>query len=181
MSSGKANNISGDWYINDTLMTVTPTVLNNTSGTNTGDQTNISGNAATASAVGTITGGASSSDQTTGTSTIKAVTPAVQQSHASAAKVWALFHWSGSAIVVDASYNVSSITRSSAGIYVVNFTTAFSTANFATLVSGQRASTCEAGDFTTPATGSVSVRWFNSATNAAVDPTFMSVACFGAQ
>jgi hypothetical protein len=48
------------------------------------------------------------------------------------AKAWVNFV--GSSGSVNASYNVSSVTRSSAGAYIVNFTTAMSSANYATLV-----------------------------------------------
>jgi hypothetical protein len=83
---------------------------------------------------GTITvPGASSSDQATGTSTSKVVTPAVQQSHPSAAKVWVRFNSSG---VIAGSYNVSSITDNSVGSWTVNFTTAFSSGNYSGIASG---------------------------------------------
>jgi hypothetical protein len=44
------------------------------------------------------------------------------------AKAWV--HFTGSTAVVNASYNVSSITRNSAGVFVINFTTAFPNTNF---------------------------------------------------
>jgi hypothetical protein len=37
------------------------------------------------------------------------------------ASAWANFAWNGSAIVVSDSYNVPSIVRSNAGVYVINF------------------------------------------------------------
>lgn len=57
MSSGLPNNIEGDWYIDGTKITVTAAILNNTSGTNTGDQTNITGNAATATTATAVAAG----------------------------------------------------------------------------------------------------------------------------
>lgn len=58
------------------------------------------------------------------------VTPSVMKFHPGVAKAWCTFHWSGAAIVVDASYNVSSITRASAGDYTINFDVDFSSANY---------------------------------------------------
>ena len=48
------------------------------------------------------------------------------------AKAWVNFV--GSSGAVNASYNVSSVTRSGSGSYVVNFSNALSSANYATLV-----------------------------------------------
>jgi len=48
------------------------------------------------------------------------------------AKAWVNFV--GSSGSVNGSYNVSSVTRSSAGSYIVNFTNAMSSASYATLV-----------------------------------------------
>jgi hypothetical protein len=49
------------------------------------------------------------------------------------AKAWVRF--AGSTATINSSFNVSSVTRSSAGKYVINFTTAMSDANFLTDVS----------------------------------------------
>jgi hypothetical protein len=48
-------------------------------------------------------------------------------------RAWA--RWTGSTVAIASSYNVSSITRSSAGQYVVNFTTALADANYAPMMS----------------------------------------------
>lgn len=119
---------------------------------------------------------ATQSDQVTGTSTALAVTPGRQQFHASAAKVWVSFTAATGAIL--ASYNVSSVTRSGAGAYVVNYTTAFSTANYAAITSCLVASGVWAYA-TAQTTTSVSLGAQN--TTAAADPTRMYVACYGAQ
>lgn len=66
--------------------------------------------------------------QQTGTNNVAGVTPLHQQDHDSAAKAWVNFV--GATGVINASYNVTSVTRSGAGIYVVNFTTAFASANY---------------------------------------------------
>lgn len=119
------------------------------------------------------------SDQQTGTSTILAVNPARQQDHDSAAKAWAT--WTGSTGALTSSYNVSSVTRSSAGVYVVNFTTAFSSANYSCLLgtnaSGQLFTTIAANTYTT---SSVTAAYFIGST--ATDPSIGgSIHCFGRQ
>lgn len=87
----------------------------------------ISGNAATATSVGGITGKAVKSDQTTGSSTALAVTPAVQQNHDSALKMWANISGNGTN---NASFNVTSVVRNSAGNYTVTLTTGFTSVNY---------------------------------------------------
>lgn len=72
---------------------------------------------------------ASASDQETGSSTTKLVTPGVQQRHASAAKFWALVAADGSALTVN--YNVSGITDTGAGDLTVTIGTDFSSINWA--------------------------------------------------
>lgn len=69
-------------------------------------------------------------DQEAATSTTTVVTPGRQHSHPSAAKAWAFFSISGTTVTVLRSYGlaaVNPVTRSSAGVYLVNFATAFST------------------------------------------------------
>jgi hypothetical protein len=86
----------------------------NLSGTNTGDQTNISGNAATATKLSTASGSAPSYS----------------------ARAWV--NWNGTGTVaIRASGNVSSITDNGTGSYTVNFTTAMDDANYAVSVAAQ--------------------------------------------
>ena len=54
------------------------------------------------------------------------------------AKAWVNFNGTSGSVAVRASYNVSSITRSSAGIYVATFTNAFADANYAALYTSAR-------------------------------------------
>ena len=68
---------------------------------------------------------ASQSDMETATSTVKSVTPAVAQSHPSAAKFWVHFNGNETPAVIGG-YNVTSITDGGVGSYTINFTTAFS-------------------------------------------------------
>lgn len=72
---------------------------------------------------------ASASEMEAGTATDKIVTPGRQHRHLSAAKVWVKFNGTGTVAIND-SYNVSSITDGGTGIYTVNFSTAFSSANY---------------------------------------------------
>ena len=128
---------------------------------------------------GTVTvTAATQSDQETGTSTATAVTPGVQKFHPSAAKAWVKFNASGTVL---AGYNVSSVTKSSTGQFIVNFTTAFSSANFATSVTTDAtAGTALFGFYHTPTTGSVSVATLSSSFGV-LDPTSCTVVCFGDQ
>ncbi len=75
---------------------------------------------------------ASQAEQETGTSTVVPVTPGRQHYHPSAAKAWVNFNGVGVVAIRD-SYNVSSITDNSVGIYTVNFTNNMSDANYAVL------------------------------------------------
>lgn len=80
----------------------------------------------------TVTTAAAKSDQQTGTSVTLAVTPSQAQSHDSAAKAWVNFTGSGSngAQTINASYNVTSVTRTASGQYTIAFTTAFASASY---------------------------------------------------
>lgn len=70
---------------------------------------------------------ATQAQQETGSATDVLVTPGRQHFHLSAAKALATFSTTGSIV---SSYNVSSITDSGVGDQTVNFTTAFSSANY---------------------------------------------------
>lgn len=72
---------------------------------------------------------AAASDMETGTAATLFVTPSVAQRHPSACKAWVEFAIGGTTI--NASYNVPSITRAAGGDYTINFTTPFSSANYA--------------------------------------------------
>lgn len=74
---------------------------------------------------------ATQAEQETATSVITLVSPGRQQYHPSAAKAWVVWTTSGGTVTTQASYGVSSITDNGTGDLTVNFTTAFSTANYA--------------------------------------------------
>jgi len=55
------------------------------------------------------------------------------------AKAWVQFN--GSTGTINASYNISSVTRTGTGLYTIAFTTAFTDANYVVTTAGQRSST----------------------------------------
>lgn len=69
------------------------------------------------------------SEMETGTDTTRAVVPGRQHYHPSATKGWVNFTGTGT-VTINASYNVTSITDNGTGDYTVNWTTAFSSANY---------------------------------------------------
>lgn len=141
------------------------------------DNTSISASAGVITSIA-----ASKAQQQTGTDNNVNVKPLHQQDHDSAAKAWVIF--TGSTGAVLAGYNVTSITRSSAGQYIVNFTTAFASANYAcTATSTTSAAGANSGlpNFYTYAAGSVGINNFNDTFSSTVDPVSMSVHCMGRQ
>ena len=82
---------------------------------------------------GTVAAGllpvASQADQEAASSVTTLVSPGRQRYHPSAAKVWVEFTGTGT-VTIRKSFNVSSITDNGTGDYTVNFTTAFSTADY---------------------------------------------------
>lgn len=77
---------------------------------------------------------ASKSDQQTATSTTAAVTPSQQQSHPSSPKAWAYYSQVGGSYTLVASYNVSSLTKTSTGNLTLNLTTGFASTAYAAVV-----------------------------------------------
>lgn len=78
---------------------------------------------------------ATQADQETASSTAVFVSPGRQQYHPSAAKAWVAYQGTGTPAVL-ASYNVSSVSRASSANYTVNWSTAFSSGNYAAIVQG---------------------------------------------
>jgi len=93
-----------------------------------GDTPNFSAATITTGTVTTLTA-TTISDGTNSTSSINVI---------NGAKAWARFN--GSTATINASYNVSSITRVSTGLYTVNFTNAFVDANYSGLVTTNESS-----------------------------------------
>lgn len=73
---------------------------------------------------------ATQADQETATSLLVAVPPGRQQYHPSAGKAWVTFDASSGTPTINANYNVTSITDNGVGDFTVNWTTAFSSANY---------------------------------------------------
>jgi hypothetical protein len=97
-------------------------------------------------------------------------------------RAWA--RWNGANGTITSSYNVSSVTRSSAGQYVVNFTTALADANYAPMLSCAGDTTVYngygvfAGMTSAPTTSSFAI-WTKSYNGTATDPASVQVAVFG--
>lgn len=118
-------------------------------------------------------------------STTAVVTPGRAKYHPGMAKAWVTFDGtSGSIGAGSAAYNVSSITDNGLGDYTVNFTTAFSSANYAVMIFA-RAADVPVGmlvDTTlTKATGSVRFTCNRRDNGVAIDPSEVSVVVFGDQ
>lgn len=77
---------------------------------------------------------ATQAEQEAETSVIAPVTPGRQKFHPSAVKGWVKFNGTGT-VTINGSYNVTSITDNGVGNYTVNFTTAFSDANYSACIS----------------------------------------------
>jgi hypothetical protein len=114
------------------------------------------------------------------------VTPASVQWHPGVAKAWAVFDATGG---IYASHNVSSITDNGTGDFTVNFTTAFSSANYVPLAIANRALNATYGILTyviqTPTASAcrfaTSLLDLAGGTNNQADPSRVYVAFFGDQ
>ncbi len=129
-----------------------------------------------------LTGAATQANQETATSTTTSVTPGRQQYHPSAAKVWILFNTT-TTTTITASYNVTSLTDDGTGITKVNFTTAFSSANYcATSMAGTGGGGQNSGVVVnTYNTAYIQVIGINTTTITVADGNFVNVSCFGDQ
>ena len=98
------------------------------------------------------------------------------------AQVWVNFGYVSSAITIRASYNVSSVTRTSAGLYVVNFTNAMPDTNFVALCTTSDDSSAVSTAYisgtwpTNESTSKVTVQ--AASTISGADRTYMGVAVF---
>lgn len=115
-----------------------------------------------------------------GTSNTVAVTPLSMNWHPGVAKAWASITNSGGAVTTNGSWQISSITRSSAGIFVFNFTTSFSSTAY--ICSGMWQSTSGATNnlcitINTLAVGAATIN-FGTAPGAATDPAYFATLVF---
>lgn len=105
-------------------------------------------------------------DQESASSNVLAVTPGRQHFHPGSLKVWT--KW-GITTTIDASYNTSSITDNAIGDWTVNFTTAFSSVNYA--FGYQKLGTCFNDIGNAQNTGSCRVQNNDDAGGGPFDPT----------
>lgn len=120
---------------------------------------------------------AASADVQAASSLTSVVSPGVQQYHPSAAKAWAMAGFSGSVTV---SYNMASVTDNGAGDQTYNFTTAFSSANFAVAATAKQTAAFRSCRIGSQGTGSVQVITSDQ-TPSNQDATASFIACFGGQ
>jgi hypothetical protein len=90
-------------------------------------------------------------------------------------KAWVNFNGTG-AVAIRASYNVSSITDSGVGIYVVNFATALTDANYA--YSRETDGNWYGGETSAATASALAIYFTNAAANAYVDQTYVRIAAF---
>lgn len=114
---------------------------------------------------------------------------ATQNGMTGIAKAWV--NYNGSAQTIRGSFNVSSLTRTAAGYYTVNFTTAMSDANYSAVAGAQINSSSNflttfifgnpnAPYYTAPTTSGFTVLTTGSfGTAAQSDPVYLTVAVFG--
>jgi hypothetical protein len=107
------------------------------------------------------------------------------------ALAWANFSCPSSTVTVNGSYNISSITRSAAGSYVVNFTTATSNANYAALANCSSPGSIAQGPAvviyataystaaTAPTVNSFVFSTFGTNSGVGQDCTYFTIAVFG--
>jgi hypothetical protein len=125
---------------------------------------------------------ATQAEQETGTDITTLVTSGTQKYHPGTCKGWVNFNGTGT-IAITQSYNVTSLTDNGVGDYSINWTTSFSAANYAVLVTGKRSAA--GGGYgaiqssTSIATGSVRIEtWDNNGASTA-DHNPVCVAAFG--
>lgn len=70
-------------------------------------------------------GAATSAEVQAGTNNYSQLTPANVRYSDNAIKAWVSFHWTGAAVVIDGSENITSVTRSGAGHYVATLSGGF--------------------------------------------------------
>lgn len=132
----------------------------------------------TASGTVTVTA-ATKTDQQTATSAVVAVTPSQQQSHPSSPKAWAV--WNGSSGGLNASYGVTSVSRASAGVYTVTFSTAFASTSYACTATPYGPGLVFTTTETTSPLTTTTIGVFMAVGGTGTDPTAASIVCFGAQ
>lgn len=119
---------------------------------------------------------ATQAQQETGTSTAVYVSPGRQQFHQSAAKAFAVVTQGGGVYALQSSsYNIASISKTGTGVVEVNFTTAFSSVNYAPVASCTSSSITTASPNITSAS-KVTVYLTRTSTEASIDGSFTLIA-----
>ncbi len=140
---------------------------------------------ATGTSFNTITGVASKANQQAASSATVVVTPSVQQYHPSATQVWGAFDGTAGSPTTSAAYNVSSITKNSAGNYTVNYTTSFAGASYGVIVTvkfnGSHSMIGVIGAAGKSTGGVNIVSYATNAIDTPADTPDFNFACFGAQ
>jgi pantothenate kinase len=108
------------------------------------------------------------------------------------AKAWVQFSANTGSIVINGSFNVSSLTRNSAGDYTLNFATAMTNANYATVGNGAYTTSgnfvicypnCSSSSpyYQAPTTSAVRTTWnYNPGNNSTLqDPYYGNIVVFG--
>lgn len=165
----------------DTAFTALGTAADVNTGTSSGNVPLVGTTSATDSLAGLLET-ATQAEQETASATDKAVTPGRQQYHPSACKGWVKFTpigGTGSA-TVNASYNVDSVDDDGTGNFGVNWSVAFSSANYCVTVTAGLSSGPRIAYISSQAAGAVEVDTTNSGAVAA-DPDFVCVSAFGDQ
>jgi len=119
---------------------------------------------------------ASQAEQETGSATDKVVTPGRQHFHPSAAKAWVTFNNAGT---IAASYNVTSVTRNSAGNYTITIANDFSSAAYAITTAVQHSTISAQSQILSQAAGSFVLNCYRPDTFAQLDVEVAHVVCFG--
>ena len=124
---------------------------------------------------------ATQAEQEAGTDATRAVTPGRQHFHPSAAKAWVNWNYPAGTATILASHGVSSLTDVATGRVLINFATAFSSANYGYASCGRSSSTGNTqfvGDPNTAKTaGALAI--MTLASDASADITEAAVAAYG--
>jgi hypothetical protein len=106
------------------------------------------------------------------------------------AKAWARFSATGGTITINGSFNISSITRSSTGIYVINFTNVMPNANYSVtsptafvsasnyVVAVPFVSNGPSVTTAIPTTSSFTLATVTISSGAVFDPTYVNISVF---
>ena len=127
---------------------------------------------------------ATKSDMQAATSTTLAVNPAQTQNHPGVAKAWVVFDGTAGSPTAAAGYNIASITKNGTGDYTINFTTSFSSANYASDGTASWSATNPAILFTADdhlPTASAYRFYITNFNGVPHDSTHISLSFFGAQ